>query len=210
VSTAADVACLSHEERRTLVTWIAQQEAPAEAVRVTGRRRRVTLMAVTATAIVLVPWTIALSLTLPSRYTSHQWRLAWVGFDVALLVVLAVTGWSGWRSRQIVVTALVVTGTLLLCDAWFDLTMSWSTGEQTAALITAACVEIPFALWLFVIAGRLLRGITTYLWQLSGEPGDAPRLFTMPLLIASPPRERRGARVNGRRTSKRSVDRPIR
>lgn len=84
-----------------------------------------------------------LSTTLPIRYASDRWRLAWIGFDIAL--VLAFAAWAGWRNRQIVITSFVVLGTLLICDAWFDVTLSWGTGEQSASIVTALLAELPSA-----------------------------------------------------------------
>ena len=39
-------------------------------------------------ALFLVPWTLWLTYSLPTRHVAHHWRLAWVGFDVALAAVL--------------------------------------------------------------------------------------------------------------------------
>ena len=33
-------------------------------------------------AVLLVPWTLWLTFTLPTRHVTHNYRLAWVGFDV--------------------------------------------------------------------------------------------------------------------------------
>jgi hypothetical protein len=43
-------------------------------------------------SLVLVPWTIYLGFDLPDRQESSHYNIAWVGFDVMLLVVLAATG----------------------------------------------------------------------------------------------------------------------
>jgi hypothetical protein len=115
-----------------------------------------------------------------------------VGFDIALLAAFAFAAWFGWRTRQLVITALIVTGTLLLCDAWFDLTMSWGSDEETASLVTAAIAEIPFAVGLFFVAGQILHRTTAYVWRLSGNPGEAPRLWRLPILISPAARRARG------------------
>jgi hypothetical protein len=47
-----------------------------------------------AVAVALVPWTLWLTLTLPREHLTHHWRLAWVGFDIVLAVVLAVTAYA--------------------------------------------------------------------------------------------------------------------
>ena len=48
-------------------------------------------------SIVLVPWTIYLGFNLPDRQESSHYNIAWVGFDVMLLVVLAATGFFALR-----------------------------------------------------------------------------------------------------------------
>ena len=50
----------------------------------------VPLLALTAPA--LLPWTLWLTFSLPSRHVTQHYDLAWVGFDVALLVAFAVDG----------------------------------------------------------------------------------------------------------------------
>ncbi len=68
----------------------------------------------------LVGWIIVLGLTLHRSFHTQHWKGAWVGFDLILLLAFAATGWAFWRGRQIVIACLLVTGTLLCCDAWFD------------------------------------------------------------------------------------------
>jgi hypothetical protein len=41
---------------------------------------------------------------------------------------------------------MVVTATLLLCDAWFDITLSWGGSEGWTSLLTAIGCEVPLAL----------------------------------------------------------------
>ena len=36
-----------------------------------------------------------------------------------------VTGPAAWHQRQILIFLMVVTGTLLVCDAWFDLALAY-------------------------------------------------------------------------------------
>src|SRR5205823_5134745 len=42
----------------------------------------------------LVGWTVALAVRLPTRYTAGHWNVAWVGFDVILLVSVIATAWA--------------------------------------------------------------------------------------------------------------------
>ena len=184
----ADVLGLNDEEHRLLARWLTEGGAltaiPAAARR-RGRRR--VLLSATAAAVVLVPWLIYLAATLPDRQRAHDWRLAWVGFDAALMLAFAATAWFGWRSRQIVITAFLVTATLLLCDAWFDVVLSWGSTEQTTAIVTAIGGEIPFAVFLLTVYHRLVRTLTAQIWRDRGRAGDPPSLRQLPLLLLPTP-----------------------
>ena len=74
--------------------------------------------------------------------------------------------------RQLVITALIVTGTLLLCDAWFDVTLSWGSNEQLSSILAALLVEIPF---------RARRSSSLFLR--SHLPGLGPCLFLARALL---------------------------
>jgi len=102
-------------------------------------------------SLVLIPWTLVLAYSLPSRHTSHHWDVAWVGFDVALAAALGATGWSIARRLPWAPSAAAVAATLLLCDAWFDNVLASGRGEQLEAALEAALIEVPlalFCLWL--------------------------------------------------------------
>jgi hypothetical protein len=187
VATAADVAALSEEERATLAHWLTGAMPRIDPNQVARTRRRVMLLVMTGAAIGLVPWLGVLSSTLPSRHDSDQWRLAWTGFDVALVLAFAATAWAGWRNRQVVITALVVLGTLLLCDAWFDVTLSWGTAEQNASILAAVVAEVPFALVSLFIAHRLLHEVTHYVWHLEGRADPVIPLYRVPLTFVRDP-----------------------
>jgi hypothetical protein len=118
-------------------------------------RRRNLLMIVTVSAIALVPWIVNLYLTLPHRYLATDWRLTWVGFDIALLAFLTATAWLGWHRRQLVLLTAFTTGVLLCCDAWFDITTAEHHDRLTS--VASAFVEIPLAILLFRASWRLLR-----------------------------------------------------
>jgi uncharacterized membrane protein len=96
-------------------------------------------------ALALGPWTLYLTYTLPSRHVTRHYDLAWIGFDVALLAAFAVTGWCVLRFSKWLVPAAAVTGTMLLCDAWFDVVTSQTGGEQLEAVLEACFAELPLA-----------------------------------------------------------------
>jgi hypothetical protein len=94
-------------------------------------------------------WTVILGLGLPPLDATQQSRLLWVGFDSAEVAALALTLWAIYRSRQLAIPAALIAGTLFLCDAWFDVVLSWGTPGWSWSLATAVFLELPFTalLW---------------------------------------------------------------
>jgi len=103
-------------------------------------------------AAVLIPWTLVLAYRLPAQHTSHHWDVAWVGFDIALAVALGATAWSIARRSAWAPSAAAVAATLLLCDAWFDVVLASGHEDQVEAVLEAALVEIPLAIFLVLLA----------------------------------------------------------
>ena len=101
-------------------------------------------------AVILLPWTVYLALTLPSRQESQNYDVAWAGFDVFLLALLASTAYCALRRSRYLSSVAGATAALLLMDAWFDcLTTPWPQELQSIAL--CCLVELPLAalcLWL--------------------------------------------------------------
>ncbi len=116
-------------------------EEPEERV----RTRRWITPVLSLTALVLVPWTLWLTFTLPSRHVTDNYDLAWVGFDVALVLAFAATAWLTVRASHWVVPVAAVTGTMLVCDAWFDVVTSTGAGERLEAVLEAVFGELPLA-----------------------------------------------------------------
>jgi hypothetical protein len=97
------------------------------------------------TAIGLVPWALWLTFSLPSRHVSDRYDLAWVGFDVALAAAFAATAWCAFRRLSWLGAFAAVTGTMLVCDAWFDIVTSHTGVEMLEAGLEAALGELPLA-----------------------------------------------------------------
>ncbi|GAB1691147.1 hypothetical protein [Krasilnikovia sp. M28-CT-15] len=91
-----------------------------------------------------IPWTAYLAVTLPDHERTHNYRAAWVGFDVMLIVVLLATAFAAWRGRRIVGLLAASTATMLVMDAWFDMTTSRRV-DVPEAVLSAALVELPLA-----------------------------------------------------------------
>ncbi len=119
------------------------RESGEDVVRVPPPRSVTLLLAVVAVA--LVPWILYLTFTLPSRHVTFHYDTAWIGFDVALLASFAASAWAGFRGSRWLVPLVTVTGTMLVCDAWFDIVTSRSGSEMWEAIAEAALAELPLA-----------------------------------------------------------------
>jgi hypothetical protein len=95
-------------------------------------------------SVVMVPWTVYLGYSLPSRQRSPHYDIAWVGFDVMLLVALAGTGWFALRRSRYLATAAAATATMLTVDAWFDI-MTSPRHQLPEAIALAVLIELPLA-----------------------------------------------------------------
>ena len=84
-------------------------------------------------------------MTLPKRQFDLHYRAAWVGFDVLLVFAIARTAYMAFRVDQRVQFPATATATLLIVDAWFDVTTSGGRGQFFEALLLAVCIEIPAA-----------------------------------------------------------------
>jgi hypothetical protein len=96
-------------------------------------------------ALALVPWILYLTLTLPSHHLTSHYDVAWVGFDIALAASFAATAWTALRGSPWLVAFAAVTGTMLVCDAWFDIVTSQSGSEMWEAIAEAVLAELPLA-----------------------------------------------------------------
>jgi hypothetical protein len=182
VITEAELHRMTPDERRQLARSLAAIDMPHPLIDPRlRRRRRFGLMFMTVCCLALVGWIAILVLTLPGRYTSHDWRAVWVGLDLAELVGFAATAWAAWHQRQVVIFFMVITGTLLVCDAWFDLALDYGSRGFAMSLVSALVFELPLALLLFTSARRLVRVTIQTMMQLSGVAGPVPPLWRIPL-----------------------------
>lgn len=133
----------------------------------------------TLAAIGMVPWTLWLTFSLPTRHVSEHYDVAWVGFDVALAAAFASTSWAAVRGSRWLVPLAAATGTMLLCDAWFDIVTSSGRGERLEAVLEALFAELPLAavcVFIVVDAERFRQATVlryaTVIDRLWGRPGD--------------------------------------
>jgi hypothetical protein len=96
-------------------------------------------------SLVLLPWTAYLGYSLPSRQVSSHYGVAWTGFDVILLVVLAGTAYFALRRSRYLAIAAASAATLLVVDAWFDVLTSPPGGQLMESIVLAVLVELPLA-----------------------------------------------------------------
>ena len=177
-----DLRRMSQEERRRLARLLATIDEPY-ALRDPrfAWRRRVSLLIVIGGCVVLAGWIAVLMLTLPRHYTAGHWRGAWVGFDFALLAAFAATAWASLRERQVLIICLTVTGTLLVCDAWFDVILDLGTRDIWMSVASAVFAELPLAFMMLTAARRLVRMSVGVVMQLEGIEGPVPSLWRIPL-----------------------------
>jgi hypothetical protein len=105
----------------------------------------------------MVPWIVYLALTLPGRSRTAHYNVAWVGFDCAMVLVLAALAIAAFRRHPATGPVAAVAATMFVIDAWFDVTTSRGS-EFLIALILAVFAEIPLALvcaWTAVNAERV-------------------------------------------------------
>jgi hypothetical protein len=168
----AEVRQLSLSERRQLASLLEAIDGPAQsgpaqsgpyrpdpylANPTLRRQRRLALIALTVCCVILAGWIVVLAATLPHHFDAHHWRALWVDFDVFLLAAFAATAWALWRQRQVVILLLMATGTMLCCDAWFDVGTSLKTSGIWTSLASAVFAELPLAFLAFTGARRLLK-----------------------------------------------------
>lgn len=112
--------------------------------------RELVLTALAFGALFETPWTVSLGWRRPRHYVANHWDLAWVGLDSAQVLMLLASAWAAWRRRAILIVFLCASATLLLVDAWFDVTTA--RYDEVAQSVVAIAIEVPSAIVLFGIA----------------------------------------------------------
>ncbi len=122
-------------------------------------------------SLALLPWTIYLGESLPSRQLSPHYDVAWTGFDVMLIAALASTAYFALRRSRYLAISAAATATLLVVDAWFD--VMTTPGNQVAeSIVLAGAVELPLAavcMWLSLHTEQLAERRITLLLARRGR-----------------------------------------
>jgi hypothetical protein len=182
----AEVRGMSLDERQRLARLLAELEHPDPGPLVNPyltdaklrRQRRLALLVSAACCVVLAGWIVVIAATLPRHFDAHHWRAVWVNFDVLLLAAFGATAWAIWRERQVLILLLVGIGTMLCCDAWFDVGTSLATNDLWISLGSAFVAELPLAFLAFAGARRLLQATVEASLRLA--PAVAKALETAP------------------------------
>jgi nitrate/nitrite transporter NarK len=123
------------------------------------RRARRLAWAYLIVAVGLIVWTVFLALSLPKENLEHHYRLTWTGFDLIEVLAIYLTAHLAFRLDARVVFPATVVATLLVADAWFDVTTSATAADATQALILALLVELPAAAFSLYVAHRVGRRV---------------------------------------------------
>ncbi len=142
-------------------------EKPEDSIRIPLPRWMALLLGLVAVG--LVPWILYLTFTLPSRHVTLHYDLAWVGFDIALAASFVATTWAILRGSHWLVPLAAVTGTMLVCDAWFDVVTSRGGSEMWEAIAEALLAELPLA----AVCGFIVYDAETFLATTMGRASRA-------------------------------------
>jgi hypothetical protein len=178
ILTDAQIAALTPDQRRDLITRLERPVSDVIDPVLLGRIRRVRLSLMIGGSIAMIPWLVYLSLTLPPNYVARNWPATWIGFDVLLVAFMLATAVFGYLRRQVLLLAAFTSGVLLICDAWFDL-MTAGPDDVWLSMVTALLIEVPVGIFMIRGALRILRLTMMRLWLL--DPGA--RLWHLPLFL---------------------------
>jgi hypothetical protein len=134
--------------------------------------------------LVLVPWTVYLTFSLPSHHETADWRTVWAGFDAAEAIALIGVAVSAVRHSPWLEAIAAIAGTLLCTDAWFDITLEWGGKHMASSLVEAAFVELPLAAICFWVARDAEKALSRAMpepWRRAAtrallEPDESPEV----------------------------------
>ncbi|TYK46261.1 hypothetical protein [Actinomadura decatromicini] len=105
-------------------------------------------------AAAMAPWIWGLARTMPSTAVVPNWSTAWVGLDLMEAAALLGTGLLLVRRDERYRTVAAVTATLLVTDAWFDVTTATPGAHRALSVALAVGAELPIAILCAALAVR--------------------------------------------------------
>ena len=108
----------------------------------------------TAAGAGLIPW-VVLATCVPAIRRAGNWSIAWTGLDSLEALGLLGTGVLLRREDARYRLTAAAAATLLLADAWLDITTSAPGPGRVLAITTAACLELPVTALCAALAARL-------------------------------------------------------
>ena len=106
---------------------------------------------------VLIPWTIFLAYLLPPKYISHNWDIAWTGFDIFMLFLFASTAVLAIRKSAYTAISSAMLATVILTDAWFDILTSRPGIAERRSILEAIFIELPLAIISFWLSQKIFQ-----------------------------------------------------
>jgi DNA-binding PadR family transcriptional regulator len=110
----------------------------------------------------MIPWVFILACSLPPAIRAAHWSTAWAGLDALEAAGLMTTGAALIGRCSWLRLPAAVTSTLLVVDAWFDITTSAPGHAATVAIAMAVFPELPIAGLCAVLAIRHAPGCTVH------------------------------------------------
>ena len=144
---------------------------------------RVQSLLLVVSSLILAGWIIYLMSALPNSYRAAHWDIAWVGFDIAMMIVLLATSWALWNRRQAAIPGAMVSGTFLIIDSWFDVVTSNPGLDFKIALASAIFIELPSAFLLFRFSRMAVRRSILNAHQKAGRQASTISIWRTPLMI---------------------------
>jgi hypothetical protein len=144
------------------------------------------LLGVLITAALLeTAWIVYIAIRLPRHYIANHWDLAWVGLDVAQVLMLLLAAWAAWRRRALLIIFSTSAATLLMLDAWFDVTTARG-GDFDESLVLALVFEVPFAIGLLWVTRRTVQQLERLM---RSDPSALHVAFRKIVFSRSPPQD---------------------
>ncbi len=113
-------------------------------------------------ALALIPWVAYLGVSLPATVRVAE-RTAWIGFDIGLMAMFALTAVLAHRRSVRVTQAATALATMLVVDAWFDIFTSGG-GAALGQALQLGVVEVVCAaacIWISLRAGSIVKAAAT-------------------------------------------------